>query len=243
MNVAETNPLTIAIDEGNINAVRRILRDRGDLAQVLDGAGHTPLMRAALCPKREVEVIAALLDAGAVVNEQSAAGYTALHCAIDVPPEIGANARAVLSTLVTAGADLRLRQRYGWTPLLCAIARGKVVETRCLLALGADSADSLPAKTVPAFAGGRNALMLAVTSRGCEDLVAALLAAGADPYAPDADGEHFFRYLDALAADPGKCAEPEAVARCSQIAHAWLAQRSRQARRGAITKAETTVLC
>src|SRR5262249_3379027 len=155
-----------------------------------------PLMRAAISGKRSIEVISTIIEAGADVNAQSPKGYTALHCAIDVSESASLNAEQVISLLLASGANLSLRQNYGWTPLLCPVLRGRAREAECLLALGAKANETRPLDSVPAFTAGRTALMAALTSSACEEIVHTLVQAGADPLALDHHGMDFFAYAE-----------------------------------------------
>src|SRR5262249_38058371 len=107
-----------------------------------------------------------------------------------------------LCMLLHYGASLRMRQCHGWTPLLCAILRGRVGAVQILLEAGADPDDCMPHDAVPAFNAGRTALMVALTSRNADRLLQLLLDAGADPDAADLHGMTFFEYADALANGP-----------------------------------------
>lgn len=207
-----------AIDDADTAAVRRIVAADPSLLEQTDSYGFTPLMHAAGCMSREVAVIRELLDAGAAVNRQTDEGYTALHCAIDVNGEANLNSREVIALLVAAGADLALRQHYGWTPLLQAVVEGTPAEVDALLAAGADPNVALPADTLPAFNAGRTALMAAVTNPGGEAVIASLLRAGADPQARAADGATFPDYLAALLAEYPAGDFSEKVRRCQEVA-------------------------
>ncbi|MFO0810920.1 MAG: ankyrin repeat domain-containing protein [Gemmataceae bacterium] len=207
-----------AIDDADAAAVCRIVTAHPALLEQTDRYGFTPLMHAAGCHTREVAVIRELLDGGAAVNRQTAEGYTALHCAIDVNFQANLNSREVIALLVAAGADLRLRQHYGWTPLLRAVIEGTPAEVDALLAAGADPNVALPADTLPAFNAGRTALMAAVTNPGGEAIIDSLLRAGADPQARDADGATFPEYLAGLLAEYPTGEFAESVRRCAEVA-------------------------
>jgi ankyrin repeat protein len=122
---------------------------------------------------------------------------------------------------VGAGADLALRQHYGWTPLLRAVVEGTPAEVEALLAAGANPNDALPYDTLPAFNAGRTALMAAVPNCHGEAIVELLLRAGADPRARDANGATFFDYV---AETLGECPEgafAESVRRCLEVARRY----------------------
>ena len=210
-----------AIEESDASAVRRLLQDHPEMVEATDGWGFTALMHAASWMERKVEVINAILDAGANVNRQTSEGYTALHCAIDVNGEANLNAAEVIAALIAAGASLSLRQRYGWTPLLCAVVEGGITEVTALLGAGADPNEMLPMNTLPEFNAGRTTLMAALVNPHAEQLVTALLRAGADPHAHDSNGMNFFEYADLVRREspPGNFAAQ--VSRCVEIAREW----------------------
>jgi ankyrin repeat protein len=207
--------LMLAIEDADAAAVRRVVAAHPALLERTDGWGFTPLMRAANCMGREVAVIRELLDAGAAVNRQTDEGYTALHLAIDVADQ---NSREVIALLVAAGADLTLRQHYGWTPLLRAVVEGTPEEVDALLAAGADPNVSLPADTLPAFNAGLTALMAAVTNTDGHSIIASLLRAGADPLTRSADGQTFPGYLAGLLAEYPSGDFSESIRRCQEVA-------------------------
>ena len=213
----DLDDLLQAIANGETAGVRRIIAARPDLLKATDGAGFTPLMRATSCSERTVEVTRELLDAGAEVNRQTAEGYTALHWAIDVA-RADRDSREVIALLAERGADLALRQVYGWTPLLAAVVQGTPAQVEALLSAGADPNDRLPLETLPAFNAGRTALMAALASCFSVAIVAALLRAGADPRGRDAGGGTFFDYAAHLLRESPNWDFAAAVKRCLEIA-------------------------
>jgi ankyrin repeat protein len=216
--VAEVfDELTQAIDDADAVTVRRIVAAHPELLDQTDTYGSTPLMHAASCMGRDVAVIRELLDAGATVNRQTDEGNTALHFAIDVNGEANLNSREVIELLVAAGADLNLRQHYGWTPLLRAVVEGTLAEVDALLAAGANPNVALPVDTLPACNSGLTALMAAVTNAYGEDVIASLLRAGADPQARNAGGATFSEYLDGLLAEYPSGDFSVKVRRCREV--------------------------
>lgn len=210
-----------AIDDADEAEVRRILKDHPELLEAPDDWGFTPLMRAVSCVSRSVPVIRAILEAGANVNRQTDEGYTALHCSIDVNGEANLNTEEVIGLLVSAGADLKSRQHYGWTPLLRAVVEGTAAEVKVLLAAGADPNETMPYDTLPAINAGRTTLMAAVTSPEAEVIVGALLRAGADAQRRDANGMDFFEYAEMVQRESGPGEFAEEVRRCAALARQW----------------------
>jgi ankyrin repeat protein len=210
-----------AIENADERAVRRILKEHPDLVEATDKWGFTPLMHAAACVGRSVAVISAILEAGANVNRQTDEGYTALHCAIDVNGEANLNTAEVIGVLVAAGADLKVRQHYGWTPLLRAVVEGTADEVKALLAAGSDPNETMPFDTLPEFNAGRTTLMAAITNPEAEIVIEALLQTGADPQRRDANGMDFFEYA-AMVQQESECAEfSENVRRYANIVREW----------------------
>jgi ankyrin repeat protein len=210
-----------AIEDSDVAAVRELLREHPELVEATNEWGSTPLMRAASWMERKVEVIRAILDAGANVNRQTSEGYTALHCAIDVDGEANRNAAEVIGILVAAGADLKLRQHYGWTPLLRAVVEGGIAEVKALLAAGADPNETMPSNTLPAFNAGRTTLMAALANHESLAIVPALLRAGADPLMVDAHGMNFFDYAGLVQSESPPGDFKTSVERCVEIAREW----------------------
>jgi ankyrin repeat protein len=220
--VNDVDELRAAIGQQDVCAVRRLVDDSPRLVEAIDRNGLTALMFAVLHEQRSVEVVSAIIDAGARINTQSSDGYTALHCSIDVTGPARLNAENVITKLVSAGADLEVRQKYGWTPLICAVVRNRPVEVRCLLAVGAQPNATLPRDSVPAFSAGRTALMAALTAPACAEILPAMLQAGADPFQRDEDGLDFFSYANMLRSDWGEWRFSGVVDRGEAIVRAWL---------------------
>jgi len=101
-------------------------------------------------------------------------GRNPLHYAVN------AGSTAALHLLLAAKADPEARDRSGQTPLIQALVQRRCVEATNLLAA---------AKVTGTNATGQTALHLAVTNGGDTNLVAALVAAGADMNARDAAGK------------------------------------------------------
>lgn len=211
-----------AIENSDAVAVREVLANRPDLVEAADEHGLTPLMRAVSHAERKVELIEAILEAGADVNRQTFEGYTALHCAIDVNGEANLNAEQVIDTLIKAGANLELRQHYGWTPLLRAVVEGTAIEVKSLLAAGADPNKTMPLNTLPTFNAGRTTLMGALTNPQAEEIVELLLHAGADPSNVDENGITFLEYAERLQRESGPGEFSLKVKRCADIVRRWL---------------------
>ncbi len=214
-----------AIDDADEAKVRRILSAQPELLEATNEWGNTPLMHAVSRMNRAVPVIRAILEAGAKVNRPTPEGYTALHCAIDVDGEANLNAAEVIGLLISAGADLKARQHYGWTPLLRAVNEGTAAEVQALLAAGADPNEIMPFDTLPAFNAGRSTLMAAVTNPEAEIIVADLLRAGADPFLLDANGMNFFDYTELTERESGPGEFTDSVRRCADLARRWVRER------------------
>lgn len=190
-------------------AVRRMLAKDKSLARSTDGAGSTALMQSAYAGT--LEIMEALLDAGADVKASNRRKATALHWAISDPVKVkllllkGADVDAktvdgrtalhaaamlpmggrVVKLLLEVGADVDARSLTGNTPLFGAVAAG-VENTLLLLDHGAHP--NIASQT------GATPLMAARTS----DVAWLLVAKGADVNARSKRGE------TALAAAAGR---------------------------------------
>ncbi|MDB5345122.1 MAG: hypothetical protein JWP89_3499 [Schlesneria sp.] len=207
-----------AIEDCDVLAVRQLVAAHPALLEQTDEYGCTALMDAVSCPSRDVAVIREFLDAGAKVNWQTVEGYTALHCAIDVNFEANLNSREVLTLLIDAGADLTLKQHYGWTPLLRAVVEGTPMEVDTLLSAGANPNETLPQDTLPAFNAGHTTLMAALPTCDSEAKIESLLLAGADLRARDANGATFFDYCADLLGQYPEGEFAEKIIRCREMA-------------------------
>ena len=108
--------------------VAKVLMDaKGVQIDILNHAGETPLMMAAL--KAEVDSATALVAHGAAINKD---GWSPLHYAAT-----GGNA-AIVKLLLSKGATLEARSPNGSTPLMMAARYGNEEAVDALLAAGAD---------------------------------------------------------------------------------------------------------
>jgi len=140
-----------------------------------DKEGFTPLMWAAMNKTSNLEMITALINAGADVKANKD-GYTPLMWAAmneNTDPE-------VITALINSGADVNAKNIKGFTPLMCAVSCVFTISesVTALIDAGAD----VNAKTVNE---GWTSLMMAARSNSDPR---ALISAGADVNAKDNDG-------------------------------------------------------
>ncbi len=156
-------PLLLAARRGDLATVEAAISGRADL-EVTDGAGRTPLIRAAFYG--HAPIVARLAKAGAKLDAMTTEDT---HSALMLAASEGHG--DVIKALAGAKADMNLRaSAEALTPLLAAILNNKLESVRALLAAGADPNAWTESETTP--------IHLAVV-RGNLAMVKALLAAGA----------------------------------------------------------------
>jgi ankyrin repeat protein len=163
--------LMIAAQAGDRDLVARLIEAGADVNARNEHLG-TPLMFAAT--GGSVPVTRALIERGAQVDAVAQLGWTPLLLAA-----AKGNTEAAL-LLIGSGADPNLADGYGWTPLMRAITGRHGDTVRALLATGSMDLGAREES-------GATALHIAA-GEGQADMVAALLAAGADPALPDGAG-------------------------------------------------------
>ncbi|WP_306327747.1 ankyrin repeat domain-containing protein, partial [Streptomyces venezuelae] len=100
---------------------------------------------------------------------------------------------AMMRALLTAGPDLTLTNRYGGTALIPAAERGHVAYVRAVLAETSIDVDHVNRLGWTALL---EAVILGTGGRAHQEVVALLLAAGADPDLPDAHGDTALHHAD-----------------------------------------------
>jgi ankyrin repeat protein len=171
--VTPSLPLVAAAADDDIDAVKELLFKGADVDEVDRAVDATALDEAVM--RGKLEMVLALIDAGADVNRRNNYGRTALmFLTDDTSPEV---ARA----LIKAGAKVNLKDEDGETALMMAAERfedGAIVE----LLLEEKAEVNAVSKS------GKTALMKAA-EEGHTASVRALIDAGAEVNARDADGE------------------------------------------------------
>jgi len=177
-----------AAAEGHSDVVSALIA-LGATVDAASRAGFTPLVFAAI--RNDVPSMKALLDAGANPNTALRSGARPLTVAMQYRHTPAALA------LIDAGADIAVRDRSGSTMLHLAAQTGNRDVVRALLARGADPNARTPKTTMQAARGGgggrgapvgeQTPLMLAARADH-EEVMRALVAAGADPALRAQDG-------------------------------------------------------
>jgi ankyrin repeat protein len=132
LNQNGANPYEPRFDGWKIDEEKclRLIAEGADVTT--STGGLTPLMCAAL--HRNIDLVAALLKAGAPVNTVGEPRATALSCAM-----LHKNCYDIAVLLVNAGADPRITDRFGNSPL--SRARDKEGDLRFLIQTAADYKD------------------------------------------------------------------------------------------------------
>lgn len=164
-----TQAFVDAIHRQDLSAVEKALKEDVTLARSADAAGSTALMHAAYAGT--LDIMRALLKAGAAPNARNERQASALHWAVADPAKV--------KLLISAGVDLNAKTSEGRTPLfLAAMQPEGTAVAQVLLEAGADpNARTLTGVTPLVPATGSSIAT-----------VRALLAKGADPDARSATG-------------------------------------------------------
>ncbi|CAN0071266.1 unnamed protein product, partial [Scytosiphon promiscuus] len=173
------------------------LVDNGASVNEADSQGYTPLHIAAA--EGRVKIALLLLERGADKDSRSKLLQTPLHRAaynLHTP---------IVRVLMDAGADPTIQDMYSNTPLVAALSEGTCTHkiagvVRTMIELGVDLKLHSPGVPLSPFHGGRSPLHAAV-SRGLDDCVRMLVAAGAHLDARDSQDQtplHVVARKDAL---------------------------------------------
>lgn len=118
--------------DGDLNGVKEITTKEKSVINLKDKLGRTPLMEAVI--KGDLNIVKALLSAGANVNIHESSGWTALHFAAQ------AYSYEITKILLESSAEVDAIDNQGSTPLFRSLfgskGRGEVIEL--LLRNGAD---------------------------------------------------------------------------------------------------------
>jgi ankyrin repeat protein len=189
-----------AVEAGDVNRVRQLLKTSPSVLNELDDFGFTPLMRAVASMERTTAMIQAFIDAGADVNAKTVEDYTALHMLAGsmASPDSTATPEQIVKLLKDVGADLEVRQHWGWTPLMGAAVEGTIDELKAFVDAGADVNKKFPLDTLPEFLGGRTTLMAVIAE---PEKTKMLIDAGVDLRAVDDHGQNVLEYAEAALAE------------------------------------------
>ena len=168
---------------GDVDKVKRLIEAGVDVNQRLRGVtNEPPLFFACLSdvgtPADRVEILKALIDAGASINDTFKAGLNCLHVAAS------SGHTAVIEFLVANGVDVNARATSGVpgvTPLHLAVSKGFTEFAEALIENGADLNAEDDSR-------GYAPLHLAIRNRH-KEMAELLIAKGADVNPKDFNGE------------------------------------------------------
>jgi ankyrin repeat protein len=111
--------LRLVIEKGLLEIAKKFIKAKADVHEI-DFHGNT-LLHAAVGCHGKIEVINLLLDAKVDLNVKNFAGKTALHLACQHHPDLNKKWSVCVTKLISAGADLDIRDQLGRTPLIEAV--------------------------------------------------------------------------------------------------------------------------
>ncbi|CAB0036140.1 unnamed protein product [Trichogramma brassicae] len=214
--LTEETAVHLAVSHGSLRTLEVLLaaepdpQRRKQLMSSKDRRGETPLSLSVLAESRDKEILRALIEAGADIEQRNDEGYTALHTSIN-----SENSDYAIF-LIENGADLNSPTSSGETPMQmsvhCRLAdvvealcrRGADVNAGCPLWDALDSGQEQVAATLiahgadpdcwrPGHDGGcQQTLLHKAIDENCEDYAIFLIKSGCDlnsPRRPPASGE------------------------------------------------------
>jgi len=119
-------PINLAAKKGYLEIVQMLYQENPDIITETDNSGRTPLMEAVLYGKNDVVLYLLALQASAI-HDKDEHERTLVHLAV-----LSAN-NEVLDLLLKRNPDVRLRDRYGDTPLQLAVKNNLVDACRILI--------------------------------------------------------------------------------------------------------------
>jgi uncharacterized protein len=152
-----------------------------------------PILRALHAETNRLEIVTALLDAGARADFATGEGYTPLHWVSDAGYSDRPVQGEIARLLVARDGDIAARNHYGWTPLHAAVLEGSVEELGALLAVGADPNLLYTQDSMPYFTRGQTPLMVAIFEPKKIEL---LLDHGADPRLTSDNGQSLIDHIE-----------------------------------------------
>ena len=173
--VMKAYPLHLAAGNDDVAAIRQLLSD-GAEKEARDSSGATALLVATRA--NQVRAAQTLIEAGADVNAKDNISDSAYLYA-------GARGhQEILKLALAHGADLKSTNRYGGTALIPAAERGHVQTVRTLIDAGVnvDHVNNL------GWTALLEAIILGSGGEQHQQIVDALLTAGADPNLADREG-------------------------------------------------------
>lgn len=120
---------------GNLDALRTALAHPAASLDATTEAGDTVLHIAARAG--HLDIVNALLSAGAPVDAQNALGWTPLFCAA-YNHDLDCGFAPIVKRLIDAGANVNQRIAFGITPLMLAAGGGEAAVCKELLDAGAE---------------------------------------------------------------------------------------------------------
>lgn len=123
------SPLLYAIDANNAPMVKALLDAKADPNKKIGYGDETPFTAAA--QKGNIEIMTAMIEAGAKINTKGDRGNTAFTHAV------AAKNAPLVALLVEKGAATDTFNKYGWSPLFYATRNGDLATMTLLLDKGA----------------------------------------------------------------------------------------------------------
>ena len=133
------NPLINAVGDGSLRKIETFLALGADVNHVHDH-GYSVFMHGVGSSERSMEIIKALLSAGANPKLVSELGWNAFHACLindDIREKNEELTKAIFELLLNLGVDINQKDKQGISPLAMAQSKGLETEEKLLIKLGA----------------------------------------------------------------------------------------------------------
>ncbi len=176
----------LSIDEGNnLTTMFNAFKSANANFEAGNSEGDTPLSYA--LKSNKINALEGLIGIGVDLNSTNSSGQAPLHVAITNKTELEeGNSADFITKLIAAGADIDVKDSYGYTPLARAVSKNELKIAKQLIESGAD-------KNIKTN-DGKTPLIIAVSEAASHELTKLLVSEKVEINAQDSSGFSALHY-------------------------------------------------